>query len=104
MLLPCAGIKMPALFSLKYIFPSTKNSYFADNIVKFSASFMKTTFLFIIFLAFILIYCCGDDTTTGGNGNINDPGILRTDEFGNSLGGDTTDWCMHNPGSFQFKA
>lgn len=29
-------------------------------------------------------------------GNI-DLGILRTDEFGNILGGDYSDWCIHNP-------
>ncbi|NOS84663.1 MAG: hypothetical protein HOP31_05940 [Ignavibacteria bacterium] len=64
---------------------------------------MKLYFLFLLIAVTIINFHCGDDnTTTGGNVNT-DPGILRTDEFGNELGGDTTDWCYHNPGSFQFK-
>lgn len=60
---------------------------------------MKRTFSILAFLTFILIYCCGDvDKPTGGN---NDPkaadtNILRTDELGNILGGDSTDWCFIN--------
>jgi hypothetical protein len=64
---------------------------------------MKRTFLILAFLTFVLIYCCGDDNKpTGGNGNTPTPdtNILKTDEFGNILGGDSTDWCfINNPSS-----
>lgn len=36
---------------------------------------------------------CGDKSVDSGN---NDLGILRTDENGNILGGDYTDWCLHH--------
>jgi len=67
---------------------------------------MKHTFYFIITIITILclyngcgdkspIECCGTNTV--------DTNILRTDEFGNILGGDTTDWCMDTTtGAFRF--
>lgn len=58
---------------------------------------MKYRFFFCFFiLASIVIFKgCSDDTvqTTAGN---TDPGIYMTDEFGNFLGGDTTDWCLQS--------
>lgn len=36
---------------------------------------------------------CGDKSVDSGN---NDLGILRTDENGNILGGDYTDWCLRH--------
>lgn len=58
---------------------------------------MKHRFLFCFFItaAIVFIKGCGDDIIqpTGGN---SDPGIYMTDEFGNFLGGDTTDWCLQS--------
>ena len=53
---------------------------------------MEIKFIKIVLVLLIFITACSDEkiivpvTDTG-------PGILRTDELGNSLGGDTTDWC-----------
>jgi hypothetical protein len=49
----------------------------------------------VILIVIFLFYSCGDsDVTQSGNGgNIIDPTITITDQFGNMLGGDTTDWC-----------
>jgi len=62
---------------------------------------MKHTFYFIISIltSTCLYHGCGDDPVKsgGGNNNIADTSILRTDEFGNILYGDTTDWCYNNP-------
>ncbi len=45
-----------------------------------------------IVLFFILIpFSCKDEVVPPKNDT--DPGILRTDQFGNILGGDSTDWC-----------
>jgi len=49
----------------------------------------------VILIVIFLFYSCGDsDVTQSGNGgNIIDPTITITDQLGNMLGGDTTDWC-----------
>jgi hypothetical protein len=54
---------------------------------------MRTIKLFVaISLLFILLpFACKDDVVPPKGDT--DPGILRTDEFGNILGGDSTDWC-----------
>jgi hypothetical protein len=58
---------------------------------------------FVLFFVSIVIISCGDDQLpTGSTGNTVDTSILRTDEFGNILGGDTTDWCYSNPNTFNF--
>lgn len=54
-------------------------------------------FLFIAFVVLIFIGC--NDSGNNSHTQIQtDPGILRTDEFGNILGGDTTDWCIRDSG------
>jgi hypothetical protein len=68
---------------------------------------MKKYFILILvwLLLGVVLYNCSDDTTSSGSLNNNDPGILRTDEFGNELGGDTTDWCYRGGGNgFKFSA
>lgn len=64
---------------------------------------MKNTLFILSAIIAVFIYCCGDDNTQNNGNNVTDPGILLTDEFGNSLGGDTTDWCMNGAG-FKFYA
>ena len=61
-------------------------------------------FLFIIFLLVLIPFACKDDNqVTNTTTQQQDPGILRTDEFGNILGGDSTDWCWKDtPSGFQF--
>lgn len=67
---------------------------------------MKHSLFFIIFtlLAVYFINGCDDDIVKkgGGNNNNTDTSILYTDQFGNILGGDTTDWCLNNQGGFTF--
>ncbi len=46
-------------------------------------------------LSFYAIISCNKETPT--TPSTSDFGILRTDEFGNVLGGDYSDWCLHNP-------
>lgn len=67
----------------------------------------------VIFIVpvFFLIACiyigCGDEAVNNGgctDKNTGDTSILRADEFGNELFGDTTDWCNGNPGGFHFYA
>jgi hypothetical protein len=70
---------------------------------------MKTTIYFLVTAALIIFLYngCGDDTVVdgGGNNNTADTSILRTDEFGNILYGDTTDWCYNSTGGgFRFQA
>jgi len=48
-----------------------------------------------IFFLTILSAGCNDKSTPPPPGDT-DPGILRTDEFGNILAGDSTDWCFIN--------
>ena len=54
---------------------------------------MRTAFsLIIVFLfAAFFHFACRDEVIPPKNDT--DPGILLTDEFGNILGGDSTDWC-----------
>lgn len=53
-------------------------------------------FLFAVMgLSFYAIISCNKETPT--TPSTSDFGILRTDEFGNVLGGDYSDWCLHNP-------
>jgi hypothetical protein len=60
---------------------------------------------FFKFLAAVMVLVAGcDDKTTPPPPVNTDPGILRTDEFGNILGGDTTDWCLQNLPEFSFGA
>jgi hypothetical protein len=49
----------------------------------------------VVFTFVFFISCSDDKVTTNGSGNILiiDPTVTRTDQFGNELGGDTTDWC-----------
>jgi len=60
--------------------------------------------LLVVVLSFTLAYFngCGDDAVTVKTPT--DPGIMRTDEFGNELGGDTTDWCTNDSGGLIFNA
>jgi hypothetical protein len=63
---------------------------FGENKIKID---MRTLKLFTaITLLFILQpFSCKDDVVPPKGDT--EPGILRTDEFGNILGGDSTDWC-----------
>lgn len=59
---------------------------------------MKYLIYYSITLFLAAIYfgsCLDNDIVKNGSGNSIDPTILHTDEFGNILGGDTTDWCYH---------
>lgn len=57
----------------------------------------------IFFLTALYIVSCSDsDIIKNGSGSVVDPTILRTDEFGNILGGDTTDWCYNGGGGVVF--
>jgi len=50
-------------------------------------------FVFIVFLfAAFIHFACKDDVIPPKTND--DPGILRTDESGNILSGDSTDWCF----------
>ncbi len=65
--------------------------------------------LFISILTSLFIYYmngCGDKSTTPPNTPEckADTSITRTDGFGNILGGDTTDWCLHDSGGVVFGA
>ena len=66
---------------------------------------MKNIIIFFIIIIFALsityfINGCGNDPVKPVT-NTN-PGILETDNFGNILGGDTTDWCLGTPLTFSF--
>jgi len=66
---------------------------------------MKNTysFLFVILVSVYFYTGCGEDILKKGGGEEIDTNILRTDEFGNILGGDYTDWCMDTTtGAFRF--
>jgi hypothetical protein len=52
------------------------------------------------FLAAIFFNSCKDNVLPPKTET--DPGILMTDEFGNILGGDTTDWCLNDSGTVSF--
>jgi hypothetical protein len=61
-------------------------------------------FLVIAVLFIVIPFACKDDNqVTNPTNQQEDPGILRTDEFGNILGGDSTDWCWKDaPSGFRF--
>lgn len=65
---------------------------------------MKTLVAFIIIVSVYFISCRADDQPCVNCPSTNaDTMILRTDEFGNILGGDTTDWCYRDTGNvFKF--
>jgi hypothetical protein len=61
----------------------------------------KFVFVFSVIAVFFcsLFFACGDDSVSPANLYISDSlNILWTDEFGNVLGGDTTDWCLNHFG------
>lgn len=61
-------------------------------------------FLIVIVCCFFILSC--DDSGIQNNTpglRIIDPTILQTDEFGNILRGDTTDWCFNSTSLFRFK-
>lgn len=56
------------------------------------------TLIFLIPLIILLPSCNDNSNIVKPSSNVileDDTTILRTDEFGNSLGGDTTDWCHY---------
>ncbi len=65
------------------------------------------TYFFAIIIVFssILISGCDDEKLvhTGGFDLPADPTILETDELGNILRGDTTDWCQDGLSLFRFR-
>lgn len=65
---------------------------------------IKTLVAFIIIVSVYFISCRADDQPCVNCPTTNaDTMILRTDEFGNVLGGDTTDWCYRDTGNaFKF--
>lgn len=51
--------------------------------------------ILVVCVSLLAVHSCNKESpTTPSNSDI---GILRTDEFGNILGGDYSDWCIHNP-------
>ena len=65
---------------------------------------MKNT-IFLLIVVFVSVYLyngCAEDIIKKDGGDEIDTNILRTDEFGNILGGDTTDWCIDTTGGFSF--
>jgi len=67
---------------------------------------LKLSFIPVVLLVVFVASCSDDKVITNGNGNtlIIDPTITVTDEFGNMLGGDTTDWCGSSSTFFAFNA
>lgn len=61
---------------------------------------MRAVNLLVLFLLALIISCKTDNTTVNP-GNY-DPGILKTDEFGNVIGGDSADWCIYHGSPFPF--
>lgn len=64
----------------------------------------KIVFIPLLLISIFLLSCSDDDIIKTGNGNtlIIDPTITQTDQFGNVLGGDTTDWCSNSNSLFRF--
>ncbi|MDD5362575.1 MAG: hypothetical protein PHN88_10620 [Ignavibacteria bacterium] len=50
---------------------------------------------FIVISLYFAAGCNKDNPVNTGNSGFIDLGILRTDENGNILGGDSTDWCLN---------
>ena len=67
---------------------------------------LKLSFVPVILLVVFLASCSDDKVITNGSGNILiiDPTVTRTDQLGNELGGDTTDWCSSSNTLFAFNA
>ena len=69
---------------------------------------MKNTIIlfaisFTAIASFYYLFGCNDKPTTPTLNNCSaDTSITYTDEFGNFLGGDTTDWCLHDSGGVKF--
>ncbi len=62
---------------------------------------MKKTFFYFLILT-LYIGCSDNEPVTSINPFIEDyTSILSTDEFGNIIGGDTTDWCFEPCDSLQ---
>jgi len=61
-------------------------------------------FLVLTVLLILIPFACKDENrVTNTTTQQEDPGILKTDEFGNILGGDSTDWCWKDTQSgFKF--
>lgn len=57
---------------------------------------MRTIYLILIVFLFaaFLHFACKDENPVKPIEQQEDPGILRTDESGNILSGDSTDWCF----------
>ena len=72
---------------------------------------MKNTIIFLCFAVSVLVIInfyngCSDKTTNPPNTPEckADTTILITDIYGNVLGGDTTDWCLHDSGGVELGA
>lgn len=67
---------------------------------------LKLSFIPVVLLMVFIASCSDDNVSNGTGGNILiiDPTVTRTDEFGNELGGDTTDWCSSSNTLFRFNA
>ena len=65
---------------------------------------LKLTFIYSILITIFLASCSQDNVVTRGDGSMQiiDPTITHTDQFGNELGGDTTDWCGNSNTLFRF--
>jgi len=84
------------------------NNRYSRNVLSFRRNFfcnflrhkedMKNLIYYSVLLfaaAFYITACSDNDITKNGSGSVIDPTILITDEFGDIIGGDTTDWCYH---------
>jgi len=56
---------------------------------------LKLNSIPFILISIFLVSCSDNDIIKNGTGSTIDPTITITDEFGNMLGGDTTDWCYN---------
>lgn len=68
---------------------------------------MKNTIILIFFVSLYIAVSyyfsgCKDETPVTPGKPSTDTNILRTDLFGNILGGDTTDWCIHDTAEVTF--
>ena len=58
---------------------------------------MKYIIVCLLFVLSVLFICCNDSSNPTDSGSVTpsiNPTIWHTDSLGNSLGGDTTDWCF----------
>ena len=63
---------------------------------------LRTAFIPIVLALLYFASCSDDNTTNTGIYHVIDPTILQTDQFGNILGGDTTDWCFNGGNGVSF--